>query len=320
MPGSAERLPDYSTETGWRRIQALLPEHLRLGPSAEPTEERLRLGAFSIHLDRWSRPGSPATLVLVHGGGGNGRLLAPYGAMAAAAGYEVVAPDLPGYGLTRVPSKRALTYEDWRDTVAGVLETEARRADHPIVIFGLSLGGMLAYDATARTRIPNGLVATCLLDPRDPMVRRSFLRWPWMATLIGPMLSTLPSLTDLLPVPMRVVGNMRKVANDPALAETIATDPRAGGSWMPARFLRTLASSKPLVEPEAFDICPVLLAHPADDRWTDVSITQAFFDRLPVAKRLVMLDNSGHLPVEEPGAAQLRVALLDFLAERSRRP
>ncbi len=320
MPSFAERLPTYSTETGWRRIEALLPEHLRLERSTEPTEEWQRLGAFSIHLDRWRRPGSPATLVLVHGGGGNGRLLAPYGAMAAAAGYEVIAPDLPGYGLTQVPSKRALTYEDWRDTVAGVLETEARRAEHPIVIFGLSLGGMLAYDATARTRIPNGLVATCLLDPRDPPARRGLVRWPWMATLIGPMLSTFPALTDPLPVPMRVVGNMRKVANDPALAKTIATDPRAGGSWMPARFLRTLVSSMPLVQPEAFDICPVLLAHPADDRWTDVSLTQAFFDRLPVAKRLVMLDNSGHLPVEEPGATQLRVALLDFLAERSLGP
>jgi alpha-beta hydrolase superfamily lysophospholipase len=49
--------------------------------------------------------------------------------MAAMAGYEVVAPDLPGYGLTQVPSKRALSYQDWRDTVAGVLETQARRTD-----------------------------------------------------------------------------------------------------------------------------------------------------------------------------------------------
>jgi alpha-beta hydrolase superfamily lysophospholipase len=152
------------------------------------------------------------------------------------------------------------------------------------------------------------------------MVRRGMVRWPWMASLIGPALSTLPALTDQLPVPMRLAGNMRKVANDPALAEAIATDPRAGGSWMPARFLRTFANSKPLMEPEDFDICPVLLAHPADDRWTDVSITRPFFDRLPVAKRLVMLGNCGHLPVEEPGATQLRTALLNFLAERSRRP
>jgi Tripartite tricarboxylate transporter family receptor len=56
----------------------------------------LRVGQFSIHLDCWRRPQARASLVLVHGGGGNGRLLAPYGVMAAGAGYEVVAPDLPG--------------------------------------------------------------------------------------------------------------------------------------------------------------------------------------------------------------------------------
>jgi alpha-beta hydrolase superfamily lysophospholipase len=321
MPSSNNLFPRYAAETGWRRIQALLPEHLRFKePSSQPTEEWLPLGTFSVHLDCWRRPKSTASLVLVHGGGGNGRLLAPYGAMAAMAGYEVIAPDLPGYGLTQVKSKRRLVYEDWRDTVAGVLEMQARRTEGPIIIFGLSMGGMLAYDATVRTRIPNGLIVTCLLDPRDAMVRRSLVRWAWMASLIGPMLSTVPALTDLLPVPMRVVGNMRGVANNPELSQAIVSDPHAGGTWMPGRFLRTFVNSAPLVEPEAFDVCPVLLAHPADDRWTDISITRAFFDRLSIEKRLVMLENAGHLPVEEPGATQLRVALLDFLAERDRRP
>jgi alpha-beta hydrolase superfamily lysophospholipase len=310
--------PTYAAEAGWRRIQALLPEDHRLDASNSPTEEWLTAEPFSVHLDCWRRPGAPATLVLIHGGGGNGRLLSPYGAMAATAGYEVVAPDLPGYGLTEVPSKRALVFEDWRDTVAAVLESQRRRTDRPIIIFGLSMGGMLAYDATARTRIPSGLVATCLLDPRDPLVRRSMVRWPWMGPIMEPLLSAAPALTDSLPVPMRLAGNMRGVANTAELAETIATDPRAGGSWMPARFLRTFANSGPLASPDSFDVCPVLLAHPADDRWTDISVTQPFFDRLRVAKRLVMLDNAGHLPVEEPGATQLRTALLDFLAERSR--
>ena len=318
MSRPSEIEPTYAThEPGWRRVQALLPASLRLG-SAEaplPGEEWLDVGGFRVHLDCWRRPDAPATLVLVHGGGGNGRLLSPFGALAASLGYEVVAPDLPGYGLTRVPDKRALVYGDWRDTLAAVLEAEAGRSRRPLMVFGASLGGMLAYDVTARTRIPAGLVSTCFLVPRAPQVRRRMVRWPWMSGLAGPMLTALPFLTDPLPVPMRLAGNMLAIANTPAVARAIASDPLAGGTWMPGRFLRTFLESEPLVPPESFDVCPVLLAHPAEDRWTDVSLSRPFFERLRVPKRLVLLENAGHFPLEEPGVSQLRQALLDFLRE-----
>src|SRR5205085_7979755 len=115
------------------------------------------------------------------------------------------------------------------------------------------------------------------------------------------------------------VINMRGVSNSPELSQVIATDPRAGGSAMPAGFLRTFLASEPLVPPEVFEVCPVLLVHPAADRWTDVAMSRPFFDRLKAPKRLVMLGNAGHFPIEEPGVSELRAALLGFLAERSRR-
>jgi hypothetical protein len=51
---------------------------------------------------------------------------------------------------------------------------------------------MLAYDATARTRISSGLVATCFFDPREPAARRGVVRWPWMLSVIEPLLMKLP--------------------------------------------------------------------------------------------------------------------------------
>ena len=53
--------------------------------------------------------------------------------------------------------------------------------------------------------------------------------------------------------------------------------------------------------------------------YSNVSISRLFFDRLKVPKRLVMLSNAGHFPIEEPGVNELRTTLLDFLAQRSRR-
>lgn len=308
----------YADEAGWRRIDALLPAAVRLDHADMPTEEWLTVGRFSVHLDCMRRPDAAATLVLVHGAGGNGRLLAPYAVMAARAGYEVVAPDLPGYGLTQVPNKAAIRYQDWRDVLAAVLEAQARRSTAPIVVFGLSMGGMLGYDATAHTRISAGVVATCFFDSSEPAARRGVARWPWMVPAIEPLLMNLPAFSQGLPVPMRLVINMGAVANDLKLSQAIATDPRAGGNAMPAGFFRSILASEPLVPPEVFDVCPVLLVHPANDRWTDVAISRPFFDRLKVPKQLVMLGNAGHFPIEEPGVSELRTALLNFLAERSR--
>jgi len=130
----------------------------------------------------------------------------------------------------------------------------------------------------------------------------------------------LPAFAQGLPLPMRLLINMRGVSNDLEVSEAIAADPRSGGSSMPLGFVKSFLTAGPLMPPETFDVCPVLLTHPGDDRWTDVAISRPFFDRLKVPKQLVMLGNAGHLPIEEPGASELRAALLGFLAERARRP
>jgi hypothetical protein len=104
------------------------------------------------------------------------------------------------------------------------------------------------------------------------------------APVIEPLLMHLPGSLEGLPIPMHLAINMRSVSNDPKLSKVIATDPRSGGSAMPAGFLRTFLSSEPLL-----DVCPVLLTHPGDDRWTDIAISRPFFDRLKVPKQLVTL-------------------------------
>ena len=305
--------PSYDTLSGWRRVGAALPERLHIPERLPVREQWLTVGPFDVHLDRWSTEAPRASVIIVHGVGGNGRMLALYGHMCGSLGYDAVAPDLPGYGLTVVPSKSALTYEDWRSVLAAVIEAEAARG-LSVIVFGLSMGGMLGYDATARTRLPKGLFVTCLTGLRHPAVRRGVARWPWLGGVIEPLLTTVPVLTDPLPVFMKVVSNMSAVANDPALAQAIVADPRAGGNWMPARFLRTLLIAEPELAPETFDVCPVTLAHPADDRWTHVSISRLLFDRLGrVPTELVMLENGGHFPVEHPAHEQLTTAFRTFV-------
>jgi alpha-beta hydrolase superfamily lysophospholipase len=89
-----------------------------------------------------------------------------------------------------------------------------------------------------------------------------------------------------------------------------------GGNWVPARFLRTFLGASPALEPEQFQVCPVLLAHPGADRMTDIAHSRRFFERLACPKRMVVLEGASHMPTEHPGVEQLEESVLEFFASR----
>jgi alpha-beta hydrolase superfamily lysophospholipase len=286
---------------------------MRCTPDSTPREEHWRWRGLDVHLDRLAVPDAPAKVLVLHGAGAYGRVMAPAAVLARRYGYETVAPDLPGYGLTRVPWRR-MTYQLWIDCVCDLIDAELARDGRPIVLFGVSLGGLLAYQAAARSRRPIGLVATTLADPRERAVRRGFARHPLLGTGGLWLLDKLAPLTDGLPLPMAYMSRMDRISNRPELSALVRADRRGGGSWVPARFLRTLMTTAPAIEPERFDVCPVLLAHPGDDRMTDIALSRRFFERLAGPKRMVVLDGASHMPTEHPGVDQLEAAVVDFLA------
>ena len=224
-----------------------------------------------------------------------------------------MSPDLPGYGLTRVPW-RAMTYPLWIDCVCDLIDAELARDGRPIVLFGVSLGGLLAYQAAARSKQVVGLVATTLADTRERAVRKGFAKHALLGTAGLWLLDKLSVVTDGLPLPMAYVSKMDRISNRRALSQLVKSDRLGGGSWVPARFLRTLMTTAPAIEPEAFDVCPVLLAHPGNDRMTDITLSRRFFERLAAPKQMVVLDGASHMPTEHPGVDQLEAAVLEFLA------
>jgi len=307
-------LPTYATEPTWRRYQPHFPEALRCSATTTPREEYWRWRDLDVHLDRLDAPRSPFKIIVLHGAGAYGRVMAPAAVLAQRYGYATVAPDLPGYGLTRVPRKR-MTYDLWIDCVCDLVDAERARDPHmPVVLFGVSLGGLLAYQVAARagTKI-RGLVATTLADPRERAVRAGFARTRVLGIAGLWLLDKLAPLTDGLPLPMALMSRMHRISNQPALSALVKHDRLGGGSWVPARFLRTLMTTAPDVEPERFTACPVLLAHPGEDRMTDIVLSRRFFDRLAAPKKMIVLDGASHMPTEHPGIDQLEAAVLEFV-------
>jgi alpha-beta hydrolase superfamily lysophospholipase len=311
-------LPTYDSHPIWRRYQPYFPEAMRCTEASMPREEYWSWRGLDVHLDRLAAPAAPVKVIVLHGAGAYGRVMAPAAVLAQRHGYETVTPDLPGYGLTRVPWRR-MTYPLWIDCVCDLIDAERARDGRPIVLFGVSLGGLLAYQVAARSQRVIGLVATTLADPRERAVRRGFARNPLLGTGGLWLLDKLAAVTDLLPLPMAYMSKMDRISNRPELSALVKADRRGGGSWVPARFLRTLMTTAPALEPEQFDLCPVLLAHPGVDRMTDIALSRRFFDRLAAPKRMVVLDGASHMPTEHPGVDQLEAAVLEFMAQVTKR-
>ncbi|MEU1548660.1 alpha/beta hydrolase [Nocardia sp. NPDC005745] len=291
---------------------AFLPADLRRDADLRPESGLWSWRDHLVHIERIPRPEAKVRMIVLHGAGGHAAAMWPFAALAAARGFDVRVPDLPGYGRTRVPSSRGIRYQDWVDCVVDLVRAVRAEDPRPLVLAGASMGGMLAYAAAARTGMVDALAATCLLDPRLPRVRAAIARHRWLGRH-GTRL--LVPVADNLRVPMRLLANMSAIANDPELTRMVSTDPRGGGTWIPLGFLRTYLRSVPVLEPEEFTACPVWLVHPGADRWTPLSLSQAFFDRIAAPKRLVVLDAAGHYPVETPGIHQLADAFAEIRDE-----
>ncbi|GAA3645216.1 alpha/beta fold hydrolase [Nocardioides ginsengisoli] len=308
----------YADQPAWRAIQQHLPERYRLTPETEPTEEWWHHDGHEIHLDTYRNPEAPAKVMLLHGVGTNGRQMTTIlGRPLAERGYETIAIDMPTYGVTRVADGALVTYDDWVRIGAALVETERARDDRPIVLYGLSAGGMETFHIASISPHVRGIVGMTFLDQRSLRVRTATAFDP-LTGLVGAPLMRLLARTPLrrLRLPMRWVSRMRALTNDRAAQRATYADPTSAGNRASVAFLASYLNHRPTTEPEDFDVCPVLLTQPAADRWTPLHLSEPFLRRIgKVPVTTTLLDDAGHYPIEETGLDQLVEAVATFVAE-----
>ena len=186
--------------------------------------------------------------------------------------------------------------------------------DFLAILLFAGLGGMLAYQVACLHDGVIGLIATCVLDQRVMEVREGSAVTPFMGRIAIPLLGILYRLFPGMRFPMKMVARMRAIVNDDGLLRILLRDRTSSGASVPVSFLHSLMTTSPAIEPEGFTRRPFLLVHPEKDLWTPVHLSRLFFDRLACEKKLVLLENAGHFPIERPGIVQMEEAVLEFLS------
>ncbi|WP_110469480.1 alpha/beta hydrolase [Williamsia limnetica] len=295
---------------------AFLPERFR-ALVRPPTDSWWTWRSTRVHIARAADPSAAVRVMVIHGAGGHAGALWPGAAVVAAQGAEVFAPDLPLYGRTEVRDPGNIRYRDWVDLLCELIVAEKASDPRPLILFGASMGGLLAYEAAARTGIVDAVVATCLLDTADVAAREAAARWAILGRNAPRTLPVIAKVAGKLRVPVRWLTPMSAMSNNPALARLCASDPLGGGGRIPLGFLAdwfTFAHT----EPEDYRGPAVTLAHPGADRWTPPQLSERFLSRIAGPTNAVRLENCGHFPVEDPGLTQLEATARSVLAAVAR--
>lgn len=268
---------------------------------------------MQIHIDEYER-NAKTTVVVLHGVGGNGRLVSFFAVPLVREGYNVICPDLPGYGLTKY--NKRLSYNDWIEVGSKIVEKELLKSRN-VFLIGLSAGGMLAYNVACKQQGISGLIVSNLLDNREEEVRIYSAKNKFQAKYGIKVLDLLPSFLKKFKLPIKMVTNMDALVNNKEILKVLLKDKYGAGSSVELGFLLSMMNSSPIKEPENFDKQPVLMVHPGNDLWTPLRISEIFFNKISSKKRKVVLEKAGHFPVEEPGLTQMEEAIIKFINENS---
>jgi len=297
----------FNNHPSWIRYRDILRDEFDITFPIEPRESWQTILGHSIRCDHWEPTDrAKGTVILVHGGGGNGRVLAPAAVPSLRAGWRVIAPDLPGYGLS-IPAKEYRgDYAEWPRIVAKI----ADQALGPVVLLGMSLGGLTSVFAAQLAERVDGVIATTLVDPSDPDTFDRVARWPWLGRLARKAIQWLPDVMDRVPMPLALATPLRAMTSSKRLQDYFVRDSMLGGNWVHGRFFRSIHQHR--LETESLD-CPLLLIHPGADEWTPTALSLPVFGRIQTDKALTELSNGTHLPLERPAFDEFGAGIVEFL-------
>lgn len=306
----------YEKQKSWEEIQSFLPRDYQLTQNTMPKEEYWDWKGHKIHLDTYRNENAKAKVILLHGVGTNGRQMTTIiGQPLAKDGFEIIAIDMPIYGETIVKKGSIVGYSDWVNVGNDYINYELSRDDRPIFLYGLSAGGMETYQIACKNKKVKGIIGMTFLDQREKIVSDTTTRNKFWAKMGLPLARLSCNMgLSAFKMKMSICSKMNTLCNNKKALKAMLKDKTSAGNKVNMKFLVEYMTYKPEIEPENFDVCPIILTQPEKDRWTPQYLSDPFLDKIkkvPVKK--VTLRNGSHYPVEKEALEDLHKYILEYL-------
>ena len=277
------------------------------------TETFIRSNDDDLHLEVYDsgEPEKP-TLIFAHGIAGYARVLLPFIIPLREKGYNIIAPDLQGFGYSK---SRKGDFE-WNVHLRNLADTVAyakTRFSGKIILGGASMGGPLAYATAARYGDVDALVCWCLWDLSDREFLENETTTRKATFVLIPFLKLASILLGSFRFKTHWVVSYDTLSDSREFNDLVKQDPQAGTLLSVRGALSLVLQSKPDAVPEHWDV-PVLVVHPGEDKMIPKKYSVKTFEKLSSReKKYVEFEGVGHFPLDQKTYSRWSTEVDDFM-------
>ena len=267
-------------------------------------EEWIDSAGGKIHLDVFDNEIAAPTIVFSHGMAGYGRLLIPYAHRLFSHGFNVILPDLKGYGH----NKGQRGHWKWNDLVNNLVDTSHYAADRykgDIFLAGGSMGGVVAYHAVCKGAPVKAVSCYCLFDFQDMELIKESSSYGPFTSLVKSSLMWLSKVAPNFSIPASSVSSYDNLSDNTEFNNLVKKDP-LGGNKMTLSAAAEMTSVVLTIPFEEFRTVPILVIQPREDKMTPAKFTKKAYDKLGTQnKKYVELEGRGHWVLDDEGVDRI---------------
>lgn len=266
----------------------------------EIQEDWIESADGEIHLDIFTKDIEAPTIVFSHGMAGYGRLLIPYAYRLFSYGFNVILPDLKGYGH----NKGQRGHWKWNNLVDNVVDTSKYAKNNfngEIYLAGGSMGGVIAYHSVCKGAPVKAVACYCLFDFQDMELIKESSSYGPFTPLVKSSLTWLSRVVPNFSIPASSVSSYDNLSDSSEFNNLVKNDP-LGGNKMTLTAAAEMTSVLLPIAFEYFDLVPILVIQPGADKMTPAKFTRRAYDKLGTKdKKYLELEDRGHWVLDDEG-------------------